>query len=229
MHTYRFPAESPEYRAARDELLAAERDLRAQVERVAAMRRKLPPGGLVPEDYAFVTSDASSTSGTSRVKLSELFAPGRDTLLLYGFMYGPEMKAPCPMCTAFLDGLEGTAPHLLRRVSLAVVAKSPIAEVKAYARSRGWGHLRMLSWGGTHFGRDYHCETPGGGQNTILHVFTRRPDGVHHFWSTELNLMPAEPGQNHRHLDMMWSLWNLLDATPEGRGSDWYPAIEYDG
>jgi len=215
MHTYRFPAESLQYRAARDELLAAERDLRARVEQVAAMRRKLPLGGLVPEDYAFVEGDASGTHAT---KLSELFAPGKDTLLLYGFMYGPAMKAPCPMCTSFLYGLEGAAQHLLRRVNLAVVAKSPIADVQAYARSRGWSHLRMLSWGGTSFGRDYHCETAGGGQNTILHVFTKRPDGLHHFWSTELNLMPAEPGQNHRHVDMMWSLWNLLDTTPEGRG-----------
>jgi predicted dithiol-disulfide oxidoreductase (DUF899 family) len=185
------------------------------------MRRAIPPGGLVPHDYEF-------EGAAGKVKLTELFAPGKDTLVLYGFMYGPEM-APCPMCTSFLDGLEGAAIHLQRRVNLAVAAKSPIARVEAYARSRGWDHLRMLSWGGTTFGRDYHCENAQGAQNTILHVFARRADGVHHFWSTELNLMPAEPGQNHRHVDMMWSLWNVLDTTPEGRGSDWFPAIEYPG
>jgi predicted dithiol-disulfide oxidoreductase (DUF899 family) len=221
MHSYRFPGESPQYRQARDELLKAERDLRGQVERVSAMRRAIPPGGLVPHDYEF-------EGAAGKVKLTELFAPGKDTLVLYGFMYGPEM-APCHMCTSFLDGLEGAAIHLQRRVNLAVAAKSPIARVEAYARSRGWDHLRMLSWGGTTFGRDYHCENAQGAQNTILHVFARRADGVHHFWSTELNLMPAEPGQNHRHVDMMWSLWNVLDTTPEGRGSDWFPAIEYPG
>jgi predicted dithiol-disulfide oxidoreductase (DUF899 family) len=55
----------------------------------------------------------------------------------------------------------------------------------------------------------------------------RRPDGVHHSWSTELNLLPAEPSQNHRQLDLMWPLWNVLDTTPEGRG-DWYPSIKYE-
>jgi predicted dithiol-disulfide oxidoreductase (DUF899 family) len=222
MHSYRFPGESPQYREARDELLRAERDLRGQVERVAAKRRKLPVGALVPRDYEF-------DEGPRKVKLSELFAAGKDTLVLYGFMYGPDMDAPCPMCTSFIDGLEGAAVHLMQRVNLAVTAKSPIASVKEYAKSRGWDHLRMLSWGGTPFGRDYHCEDAGGAQNSILHVFTRRPDGVHHFWSTELNLMPADLGQNHRHVDMMWSLWNVLDTTPEGRGSDWFPSIEYGG
>jgi predicted dithiol-disulfide oxidoreductase (DUF899 family) len=221
MHSYRFPGESPEYREARDELLRAERDLRGQVERVAAMRRQLPLGGHVPRDYDF------EEAGGARVKLSELFAPGKDTLVLYGFMYAPD-KAPCPMCTSFLDGLEGAAAHLAQRVNLAVVAKSSIARLQEYARSRGWDHLRMLSWAGTPFGRDYLCESSEGAQNTILHVFVRRPGGVHHFWSTELNLMPAEPGQNHRHVDTMWSLWNVLDTTPEGRGSSWFPSIAYD-
>jgi predicted dithiol-disulfide oxidoreductase (DUF899 family) len=221
MHTYRFPAESPSYREARDELLKAEGDLRGQVERVAAMRRKLPDGGLVPEDYEFEGSEAR------KVKLSELFEPGKDTLVLYGFMYGPAMAEACPMCTCFLDGLNGNAMHIARRASLAVVAKSPIARLEAYGRSRDWVHLRMLSWGATSFGTDYHCESPTGGQNSILHVFTKRPDGVHHFWSTELNLMPSEPGQNHRHVDMMWPLWNVLDATPEGRGTDWFPSRQY--
>jgi predicted dithiol-disulfide oxidoreductase (DUF899 family) len=227
MHSYRFPAESPQYRTARDELLSAERDLRGQVEHVAAMRRSLPMGGLIPQDYEF-QEQATGAAGPSGVRLSQLFAPGKDTLVLYGFMFGPAMEKACPMCTAFLDGLNGNATHLMRRVSLAVVAKSPIARVQAYATRRGWSHLRMLSWAGTAFGRDYHCEEPGGGQNSILHVFARRPEGVHHFWSTELNLMPAEPGQNHRHIDMMWPLWNVLDTTPEGRGTDWFPSIRYE-
>jgi predicted dithiol-disulfide oxidoreductase (DUF899 family) len=221
MHSIRFPAEPSQYRAARDELLAAERDLREHVERVAALRRGLPMGGLVPQDYVF------EQSGGARVRLSQLFAPGKDTLVLYGFMYGPAMEKACPMCTAFLDGLNGNAVHIARRVNLAVVAQSPIERIEAYARSRDWTHLRMLSSAGTSFARDFHCEYASGAQNSILHVCARRPDGVHHFWSTELNLTPAEHGQNHRHIDMMWPLWNVLDTTPEGRGGDWYPSREY--
>lgn len=224
MHDKHFPGETTQYRAARDELLAAERDLRSQVERVAALRRKLPMGGLVPQDYVF---EEEGEKGPRKVKLSELFAPGKDTLVLYGFMYGPQMEEACPMCTSFLDGLNGQAIHLVQRVNLAVVAKSPIARIMAHARARNWSHLRMLSWGGTSFGADYHCETEGGAQNTILHVFARRPGGIHHFWSTELNLLPPEKGENHRHIDMMWPLWNVLDTTPEGRGQDWFPKLHY--
>jgi predicted dithiol-disulfide oxidoreductase (DUF899 family) len=184
------------------------------------MRRKLPMGGLVPQDY-----ELHGESGP--VRLSQLFARGKDTLVLYGFMFGPD-DDPCPMCTSFLDGLNGNAVHVAQRVNLAVAAKAPVDRLQAYAKSRGWSHLNMLSWGGSAFGSDYHCETEGGAQNSILHVFTKRPDGVHHFWSTELNLIAAEPGQNHRHIDMMWPLWNVLDTTPEGRGEDWYPAVRYE-
>lgn len=131
------------------------------------------------------------------------------------------------MCTSFLDGWNGQAVHLAQRVNVAVVARSPIARVLQYARGRGWTNLRMLSSAKNEFNRDYHGETPDGAQNTIMHVFAKRPDGVHHFYSTELNLLPAEPGQNHRHIDLMWPLWNALDLTPEGRGEDWYPALRY--
>jgi predicted dithiol-disulfide oxidoreductase (DUF899 family) len=228
MHGYRFPGETAEYRAARDELLLMERDLRRQTERVAAARRKLPMGARVPEDYVFEehTGAGTAAGGARKVRLSELFAPGKDTLLLYGFMYGPDDEA-CPMCTSFLDGLNGNATHITQRVNLAVTAKSPIARVQAHADARGWRHLRMLSWGGTKFGADYHCEIERGAQNSIMHVFARRPDGIHHFWSTELNLMEADPGQNQRHIDVMWPVWNALDTTPEGRGSDWYPSLSY--
>jgi predicted dithiol-disulfide oxidoreductase (DUF899 family) len=224
MHDSRFPGETTEYRAARDELLAEERRLRGEVERVAALRRRLPLGGLVPQDYAF---EEIAGSGPRTVRLSELFSDGKDTLVLYGFMFAPDKEA-CPMCTSFLDGLNGNAQHVTRRVNLAVAAKSPAARLDAYARSRDWKNLRMLSWGGSTFGHDYHCELATGAQNTILHVFVRRPDGVHHFWSSELNMIPAEPGQNQRHIDMMWPLWNVLDTTPEGRGTDWFPRIAYE-
>src|ERR1039458_8445081 len=111
--TVRFPGESASYRAARDELLAAERDLRKQVEQVAQLRRKLPLGGELPEDYAFEegAADLADITAVVSVKLSDLFRKGIDTLALYNFMYGPEMKQACPMCTSFLDSLNGTAPR----------------------------------------------------------------------------------------------------------------------
>ena len=216
-----FPNETRRYRTARNKLLAAERALRKQVETVARMRRKLPLGGRIPEDYGF-------DEGTQTVKLSDLFRNNLDTLVLYSFMFGPEMKQACPMCTSFLDSLDGAAPHISQRVNLAVVAKSPIARLRAFAQDRGWRNLRLLSSAGNTYNRDYHGETSGGNQLPLLTVFARRGEKIHHTYSTELLFAPPEKGQNERHIDMAWPLWNLLDFTPEGRGENWFPRLTYD-
>jgi predicted dithiol-disulfide oxidoreductase (DUF899 family) len=218
-----FPGESARYRAARNKLLAAERDLRKQVESVARMRRKLPLGGKLAEDYAFDEGPEAAP-----VKLSELFRDGHDTLLVYSFMYGPEMKRPCPMCSSFLDSLDGAAPHLGQRANLAVVAKSPIARIREFAGVRGWRNLRLLSSARNSYNRDYHAETSDGIQQLpLLNVFVRRTGKTHHFYGTELLFARPERGQNERHIDMMWPLWNLLDMTPEGRSADWFPSLSY--
>jgi predicted dithiol-disulfide oxidoreductase (DUF899 family) len=217
----RFPNETPAYRAARDELLRAEIDLRRRTEELAAMRRRLPLGGPVPEDYAFDAGDGRT------VRLSELFTLPNASLVLYNFMYGPKMAAACPMCTSFLDSLDGSAPHLTQRLNLAVVAKSPIDRIRAHARARGWRHLRLLSSAGNAFNRDYLGENPDESQNPLLHVFVRRGPTVHHVYTTELFFAPPEPGQNPRHIDPMWPLWDVFDVTPEGRPEGWYPKLEY--
>lgn len=219
MHPFRFPAETDEYRRARNELLRAELELRRRTEEVAAMRRELPVGGAVPQDYPFVAIDGGT------VRLSELFG-GKDTLVLYNFMYGPDAAKSCPMCTSFLDGLNGNAVHIEQRVALAVVAKSPAPRIREFAQSRGW-RLRMLSSGATSFNRDYHGETADGDQNPMLHVFVKKGGAVHHFWASEVQMVPPQPGQNERHLDPMWPLWNVLDLTPAGRGAEFYPQLAY--
>lgn len=229
LHAERFPGESKDYRAARDKLLKAEIGLRRTVEQVAALRRQLPPGGMVPEDYEFEEggADLEDAQTVRRVKLSELFQPGKGSLVLYSFMYGPRMEKACPMCTSMLDSLDGTAPHAAQRINLAVVAKSPIQRIRAFARERGWRNLRLLSSAGNSYNRDYHGETAAGAQIPALNVFTRRGGRTRHFYNAELLYVPAEPGQNGRHVDMIWPLWNLFDFTPEGRGGDWYPKLGY--
>jgi predicted dithiol-disulfide oxidoreductase (DUF899 family) len=89
-----FPGESAEYREARNALLREEIELRRHIERVAAQRRALPEGGEVPKNFELV-----GESGATR--FSSLFGD-KDTLLVYSMMYGPQRKAPCPMCTSFL-------------------------------------------------------------------------------------------------------------------------------
>ena len=180
----------------------------------------------MPEDYVF--DEDGDGAGVRRVRLSELFVRPEASLLLYNFMYGPKMSAACPMCTSFLDALDGIAPHVMQRMNLAVVARSPIQRIRTHARERGWRHLRLLSSAGNGFNRDYFGESPDESQNPLLHVFVRRGASVHHFYTTELLFAPTEPGQNPRHIDPMWPLWNLFDVTPEGRGEGWYPKLSYE-
>jgi predicted dithiol-disulfide oxidoreductase (DUF899 family) len=215
----KFPNENAKYRSARDKLLEAEQSLRKQIEQVASLRRKLPPGGEVAQDYVFEGEQG-------KVKLSQLFGRG-NTLVAYSFMYGPKMEKACPMCTSMLDGLDGNAQHIAQRTSLVVIAKSPLERIKEHARRRGWSNLLLLSSEGNTYNHDYHAETAEGAQMPMLNVFRKEGGKVRHFYGTELLDAPAEKGQDPRHVDMVWPLWNLLDLTPEGRGSDWYPKLEY--
>lgn len=228
-HHLQLPGESEAYRAARDALLAAEIELRRKIEEVAQFRRKLPLGGKLKEDYVFAEGapDLSDRRSVRQTRFSELFAAGRDSLIVYSFMYPPDAETPCPMCTAILDGLNGNAPHVRDRVNFAVVAKAPIQTVRDWARSRAWNHLRLLSSGQNSYNRDYLAESPQGGQMPAINVFRRTPDGIYHFYNAELFYAPSESGQHPRHADLLWPLWNMFDLTPDGRGTDWYPKFEY--
>ena len=240
-----FPGESSEYRAARDRLLEKEIELRRAMEAVAVARRELPPGGLVPEDYVF---DGLGPDGApAKVKLSELFAPGKDSLVIYNFMFPrhpqddrpaptegrtaqlKREEGPCPSCTAFINSLDGAADHVeAAGCNFAIIAKAPLDRLIAFAEDRGWRHLRLLSAAGNSFKRDYHAETPEGFQMPMLTVFHRDRDGIRHFWSSEMFYAPTDPGQDPRHTGTIEPLWNILDLTPEGRPSDWNEQMQYD-
>ncbi|MFZ1879904.1 MAG: DUF899 family protein [Gaiellaceae bacterium] len=221
-----FPNESAAYRAAREELLTAEIELRRQTERVASQRRNLPLGGMVAEDYAF-----DGVEGP--VRLSELFAEGKDTLYLYSFMFSPDengvpLTRACPSCTSIIDSLDGAIPHLTQRINVAVAAKVSIEQFSAHAATRGWRHTRLLSSGPTTYNHDYQSETDAGEQLPVATVFVRRDGAIHHWWSSELLTAPRDPDEDPRHVDYMWPVWAVLDLTPEGRGSDWGPSLQYD-
>jgi predicted dithiol-disulfide oxidoreductase (DUF899 family) len=229
LHDVRFPGESAAYREARNSLLKAEIDLRRQIESVAAQRRKLPLGGAVPHDYQFEEWDAGKNVPRS-VRLSELFEDGKDTLVLYNFMFVPGAKAlpleeGCPSCTSIMDAVDGAAHHLTQQINFAAVAKAPIGQFRAHAKSRGWRHARLLSSANNTYNHDYNAEMPGG-QLPIASVFVRRNGAIHHTWSSELFFVPNDPGQDMRHVDFMWPLWSVLDLTPAGRG-DWHPELDY--
>ncbi|BCH00552.1 DUF899 domain-containing protein [Mesorhizobium loti] len=238
-----FPNESAKYRTAREKLLKKEIELRRAMEAVAEARRALPPGGLIRQDYVF---DALGADGRpAKTKLSELFAPGKDSLILYQMMFprhpqetrdvaasGGTAKLarpdqPCPSCTALLDQWDGAVGHLeAAGFNFAVVAKTALENLVTLSRDRGWKNMRLVSSAANSFKRDYNAEDAGGAQIPLLSVFHRDGDAIRHFWSSELGFAPPEPGQDPRAIGTCEILWNLMDFTPEGR-PDWNEQLQY--
>jgi predicted dithiol-disulfide oxidoreductase (DUF899 family) len=214
----RFPNESDEYRQARDALLAEEIELRRHIERVAEQRRQLPPGGEVTRDYRFEGEDGP-------VRFADLFGD-KQTLVVYSYMYAPKRKRPCPMCTSLMSAWDGEARDVEQRVAFAMVARSPIERLVAFKKERGWKSLRLYSDTSGDYTRDYvsaeDADVPA------FNVFTRKDGAIRHFWSAEMGPETADPGQDPRGAPDLMPLWTILDATPEGRGTDWYPKLGYD-
>jgi predicted dithiol-disulfide oxidoreductase (DUF899 family) len=219
-HDRRYPNESDEYRKARRTLLAEEIELRRHIERVAAQRRALPPGGRVPQDYYFEGEQGP-------VRFSELFGI-KETLAVYSYMFGPKRERPCPMCTSLLSAWDGEAQDIEQRIALAVVARSPIERLIAFKNERGWRSLKLYSDTSGDFSRDYHALTGEDGDDPGFNIFTRCDGTIRHFWSGEMGFESVDPGQDPRGAPDLMPIWTILDATPEGRGKDWYPKLEYD-
>jgi predicted dithiol-disulfide oxidoreductase (DUF899 family) len=202
-----FPGESAEYRAARERLLLREIELRRATEAVAVARRELPPGGPVPEDYVF--EGAGADGAPTAVRLAELFAAPKNSLVVYSFMFprdpgdarpGPATgqtaalaldAGPCPSCVALLDQLDGAAEHAAQLINFAVVAKAPLASLLTFGAERGWRRLRLLSSAGNTYNRDYLAETAEGAQRPMLNVFNREAGLIRHFWGSELLYAPT--------------------------------------
>jgi len=218
--------ESPEYLTKREELRQAEIELMRQRERVAQLRRELPKGATV-QDYEFLEGPASLDDGDEpvrKVRLSELFTSPDRSLVIYQFMFGKKQTRACPMCTAWIDGYNGVAHHLAQNLDFAVVAAADPSTLREYARTRGWDRLRLLSAGESTFKYDLGSEDAEGHQDSTVSVFTQDSDGtLRHFYS-------VHPGLDHdikeRGIDEMTPIWNVMDLTPQGRGT-FYASLDY--
>ena len=212
-----YPNDSAERVVAATALLAEEVELRRHIERVAEQRRALPMGG-EPPPYDFVDEQGRT------VGLADLFG-AHDTLITYFWMYGPQRARPCPMCTHFLGSLDLPLRDLAQRVAFAVLGRSPVARQRAVARERGWRNLAFFQVPDA-FARDYRGLSPEGDEWPALDVWVRRDGKVRHFWSGQMG-GTQDPGQDPRGAPDPTPLWNLLDLTPGGRGTDWYPQLTY--
>jgi predicted dithiol-disulfide oxidoreductase (DUF899 family) len=216
-NSVRFPNESAEYRRAREQLLAEEIELRRHIERVAELRRALPPGGAVTKNYAFEGEGGKAT-------LSDLFGD-KPTLVIYSYMFGPQREDPCPMCTSLMGSLDHKIADIRQRVAIAFTARSPIERLVAAKASRGWSTLPVYSDTSGDYTRDYVSAEDA--DIPAYNVFSRRDGVIRHFWSDEITGEMADPSQDPRGAVQPDPLWLLLDTTPEGRGADWYPSLTY--
>ncbi len=224
MQIARYAKASAAHLAAREELLRAEIALKEQRETVAALRRKLPSDP-VADEYVFHEGPPSldEDEPIRAVRLSELFETPSSPLVVYQLMYGGAQKKPCPMCSCWIDALDGIAHHARRRVNLAVIARAPIESIRSWARERSWHNIRLVSAADTTFKRDFAFENDAEEQMPGVSVFLRRDDGsVEHFYSATA---PMDPDNPARGLDRLNPLWELFDLTPEGRG-DFMPTLE---
>jgi len=220
-NTFRMPNESTEYRAARNALLAEEIELRRHIERVAVQRRALPPGGEVRGNYRFIGQHGP-------VDFAALFGD-KSTLVTYSWMFGPQRERPCPMCTSLLGAWDGEARDMEQNVALAVIARSPYERMQAFARERGWRHLKLYSDANGEFSRDYHATGKEGGDEPAFNVYTKRDGVIRHFWAGEMGFETADPGEDPRGAPDLMPLWTVIDCTPEGRKPTWYPSLDYPG
>lgn len=215
-----FPGESAAYREARRALLAEEIEFRRHMTRVTEQRRALPDGPVIDKDYRFKDADGAE------VGLADLFGD-KAALVSYFWMYGPQRERPCPMCTNWLGAVAGNAADISQRVALKIFGRSPVERQLAFAQERGWRGLEFVQTLSDDYARDLGLLNEDGSENPALVVFKRDGDQVRLFWASEMTLAMADPGQDPRDAPDVAALWSILDLTPGGRGTDWYPKLSY--
>jgi predicted dithiol-disulfide oxidoreductase (DUF899 family) len=132
-----------EWQAARDELLAEEKELTRRNDELARKRRELPwvP---VEKEYSFETAAGTKT-------LADLFE-GRSQLLVYHFMFGPEYEAGCPACSSIADNLDANLPHVhARDATMICSSRAPLDKLQGFKKRMGWS----FDWVST-VGPDFH-------------------------------------------------------------------------
>ena len=211
-----FPNESSAYRSARNALLIEEIELRRQMERVASQRRTLPPGGEIPQDFEFFSETGSIG-----------FQPVRRQGHADGLQHDVRPTAQVAMSHVYVlfSAWNGMAVNLRERVAIAVTARSPIERLSEFKKLRGFINVHFYSDTSGEYTRTYvsseDADIPG------FSVFAKRDGTIYHFYSGEMSGEMADPGQDPRGAPDLDPLWLMLDWTPEGRGVDWYPKLDY--
>ena len=225
-----------EWRAARLELLEAEKALTRRGDELAQQRRELP-WVRIDKEYRFDTDEGTAS-------LADLFR-GRSQLLVYHFMFGADYTAGCPACSAIADGFDGFVVHLAEHdVTLCAVSRAPLAKIQAYKRRMGWS-FPWASSRDSDFNYDFQAalteeQQQSGSAEYNFRVSDLRPAadtseaqdvlGTGVDWPTYSREMPGmsafalDDGVVYhtysayaRGLDGLWGMYQWLDRAPLGR------------
>ena len=197
-----------EWQAARDKLLAKEKEHMQAGDALAAERRRLPMVR-IEKDYVFEGPD-------HKASLLDLF-DGRRQLVLYHFMFAPGVEgwpdAGCPGCSMMVDQFGHLAHLHARDTSLAVVSVAPLEKIEAYRKRMGWT-FPWYSSAGTDFNKDFGLSTPQG-ETFGLSAFLRDGDEVYRTYFT-----------TQRGVEWIGPVWSFLDITAFGRQEEWEDSPE---
>jgi predicted dithiol-disulfide oxidoreductase (DUF899 family) len=215
-----FPGESADYAKARQALLQEEIEFRRHMTRLVQQRQALPAGPVIAKDYRFIDANGAELG------LLDLFGD-KNSLVTYFWMFGPQRARPCPMCTNWLGAVHGNAADIKQRTALKILGRSPVERQLAFAQERGWPDLDFVQTVGDDYARDLGILKADGSEWAAIVVFRRDGDRVRLFWTSEIGMDMADPGQDPRDAPDIASLWSILDLTPEGRDPHWYPKLSY--
>lgn len=196
-----------EWQAARERLLAKEKELTRLHDRLAAERRRLP---MVRIEKAYVFDGPKG-----KATLLDLFE-GRRQLILYHFMFGPTREDGCDGCSMFVDQVGHLAHLHARDVSFVLVSRAPIDRIEAYRKRMRWS----IPWFSS-FQSDFNHDFAVGpkspepdkyqdGETFGLSVFLRDGEAVYRTYFTA-----------GRGVETLGSVWTFLDLTPFGRQEAW--------
>jgi predicted dithiol-disulfide oxidoreductase (DUF899 family) len=217
-------ASREEWLKARKVLLAEEKALTRQRDRLSARRRELP---WVKVDKTYVFEGPRG-----RETLADLFE-GRSQLVIYHFMFGPDWPQGCPSCSFMADHIDGANQHLKHHdVTLIAVSRAPWSKIEAFKRRMGW-RFKWVSSSGSDFNFDYHVSFTDADKakgkvtynfETMDYAFDELP-GASVFQRTENGEIFHTYSAYARGLDQMLGAYNWLDLTPKGRnekhGMEW--------
>jgi predicted dithiol-disulfide oxidoreductase (DUF899 family) len=203
-----------EWLAARKALLAKEKAFTKERDALSQERRRLP-WVKVDKTYVFEGPVGKET-------LADLFA-GRNQLLVYHFMFGPDWKEGCPSCSFWADNYNSTEVHLSHRdVSLVAISRAPLAKLDNYRKRMGWSFKWMSSFGND-FNRDYHVSFTPEEQKTAVYNYKAVGFGSSEAPGVSVFSKGADDQIFHtyscyaRGLDMLNGAYHLLDLVPKGR------------